>query len=96
LYRIYGRIEFIINITGVIMVIKCGFCGNKFSILHQDGDTLIINPHWCDYMQMSYYDKVCTSCDSLIRCRRDGFDCREAVAYPTDPQSAAADILGVY
>jgi hypothetical protein len=82
------------------MEIKCGFCGNKFSILHQDGDTLIINPHWCDYMQMSYYDKVCTSCDSLIRCRRDGFDCREAVA-PSEQQdydtvAKAADILGVY
>ena len=66
---------------GVIMVI-CSICGEEYKIDHQLSGKIYVAPHVCNQMEQSYFDRVCSSCDSLIRCRRDGFDCREAWDQP--------------
>jgi len=60
-------------------IIKCSLCGEEYTIYHQDRFHINVDPHWCDYMTKSFFERVCTKCDSLIRCRRDGFECKEAV-----------------
>ena len=62
------------------MLIKCNRCDEELTIINQVGHTIEVAPHTCYNMGQSFFDRVCTKCPSLIRCRRDGFECREALA----------------
>ena len=62
------------------MEIICDLCDQEYKIsYHPEQYKIYVSPHWCNKMEISFYDRVCTSCDSLIRCRRDGFECSEAL-----------------
>ena len=61
------------------MIIKCSLCGDEYDITYQRDGVIDVVPHRCDRIEMSFIDRVCNNgCPNLIRCRRDGFDCREA------------------
>ena len=62
------------------MIIKCSICGIKYKQTYNWGKgTIEVSPHWCDLIEVPFVERVCNNgCDSLIRCRRDGFECREA------------------
>ena len=62
------------------MIIRCSLCGIEYKQIYNWGKgTIEVPPHRCDKIELSFIERVCESgCDSLIRCRRDGFECREA------------------
>ena len=62
-----------------IMIVKCALCDVEFKeFLRPSQDTIIVYPHWCNEMNLSYFERVCRKCTDLIRCRQYGFECREA------------------
>ena len=62
------------------MIIKCAICGTEYKQIYNWGEGIIeVAPHRCDLIEVPFMERVCNNgCDSLIRCRRDGFECREA------------------
>ena len=62
------------------MIIKCSLCGVEYKQTYNWGEGIIeVAPHRCDLIEVPFVERVCNNgCDSLIRCRRDGFECREA------------------
>ena len=66
------------------MIVKCAFCDSELEEFYRPSqDIIIVYPnHQCNEMNLSFFDRVCTKCPSLIRCRRDGFECKEAWREP--------------
>ena len=62
------------------MIIKCSLCGVEYEQTFNWGKGVIeVAPHRCDLIELSFIERVCNNgCPNLIRCRRDGFECREA------------------
>ena len=75
------------------MLIKCNRCDEELTIINQVGHTIEVAPHTCYNMGLSFFDRVCTKCPSLIRCRRDGFECREALASSEQPEVANREVV---
>ena len=69
------------------MIIKCSLCGTEYKQTYNWGKgTIEVAPHRCDLIELSFIERVCNNgCPNLIRCRRDGFECREA--WDTSPES---------
>jgi hypothetical protein len=64
--------------------IKCSLCGERYNIYHQEGNNVDVDPHNCPFIEESsvaFVDRVCSLCKEQIRCRRDGFECNEAVEW---------------
>ena len=63
-----------------MIIIKCSLCGEEYKQTYNWGEGIIeVAPHRCDLIEVPFMERVCNNgCDSLIRCRRDGFECREA------------------
>ena len=67
------------------MIIRCSICGDEYDITYQKDGVIDVAPHRCDLIELSFIERVCNNgCPNLIRCRRDGFDCREAWATDED------------
>ena len=67
------------------MIIRCSLCGDEYDITYQRDGVIDVAPHRCDLIELSFIERVCNNgCPNLIRCRRDGFDCREAWATDED------------
>ena len=68
------------------MIIKCSLCGVEYEQTYNWGKGVIeVAPHRCDLIELSFIERVCNNgCPNLIRCRRDGFECREAWATDED------------
>ena len=62
------------------MLIRCSLCGEEYNITYNWGEGVIeVAPHRCNNIDVPFVKRVCESgCPNLIRCRRDGFECREA------------------
>ena len=63
-----------------MITIKCAICGAEYEQTYNWGKGVIeVAPHRCDLIELSFIERVCNNgCPNLIRCRRDGFECREA------------------
>ena len=63
-----------------MIIIKCSLCGVEYEQTYNWGEGVVeVAPHRCDLIEVPFMERVCNNgCDSLIRCRRDGFECREA------------------
>lgn len=62
--------------------IKCSLCGEAYDIYYSDAGVIDVNPHICPFVDedpVAFVDRVCPTCDDQIRCRRDGFECKEAI-----------------
>ena len=63
-----------------MITIKCAICGTEYKQTYNWGEGVVeVAPHGCDLIELSFVERVCNNgCPNLIRCRRDGFECREA------------------
>ena len=66
----------------MIPTIKCSLCGENYSIYHQEGNLIDVDLNTCPFQDedpVAFVVRVCSICKNQIRCRRDGFECEEAI-----------------